>query len=104
MLVVTRKTFPAKEITCELASVTEIGEAEAVLRKFYFEEFKNVDPHLVNRIAGRKDENLIREQTEIAFIHYFETHTTTVLHTGVTLRNAITAALNDRAAEMEEEV
>jgi hypothetical protein len=103
MLVVTRKTFPAKEITCELTSAAEIKEAEIVLRKFYFDEFKNVDPHLLPRIKGR-DEKTIKEQTELAFIDYFNTHVGDGLHVKPSERTAIYEALSNRVAEMEDAI
>lgn len=92
------------QLKCELTSASEIGEAEKVLREFYFNEYKDIDPKLVPHIAGRKDENLVKKQTEIAFVNYFETHVGDGLNIKMSERDAIYEALTNRVTEMEEEI
>lgn len=92
------------EMVCELVVASEIKEAEKVLKEFYYNEYRHIDPRLLPRIQGRNDENLIKKQTEIAFMDYFECHVREYYNVKGTESNAIYEALTNRVAEMEEEI
>jgi hypothetical protein len=92
------------EMVCELILASEIGEAEKALKDFYYSEYRHIDTKLLPRIEGKKDEGLIKKQTEIAFMDYFETHVRDGVNVKISDRDAIYEALTRRVAEMEEEI